>query len=960
MAKTVNGREQVWQIQELVGSGDAGEVLRVSSQPGKQMGVMKRPLQNVSGGTIVRQATQIETEGKILSALEGINFTKNGLTIHTPILLDQSIDGTSRTAHFFIISEEIRGKSITSMLTRHHSGVEPIPQNMLLTVLSSLLLLLERIHERGIIWNDVKTDHIFWQDETKTMSFIDWGNGFFLQPQADLENSPIWQDYQQLFEEGTNLLNQTSPNLIHDLGLPSTTAEMSMQEIKQLRLRVDYLEMYLSMRAVEYQLLFQRFSKSFASHDALEQTLDLQKELNALGIQVDSSEIFQSAKTLLLNELDRNTEAEPGEILKTLNTYLPSEIPANWKLAEYLIDNGQSNKELIELVLESNWIEAVWTARSLIQSGDNANLLGKVIYSMRDLHLSGASAGTIYAGMLGFAKTLNQQAGILDPYSDPDSQQLKIQTQKIEDGLRNLASDWARLPTNEALGEKFLSLKQLLTAAGSMRLRIPTALNDLLQKSMLLIREIYQSWNNADFPSALKAIKKLYITEPTLDYLLPMYQKMTEIQEKINLFIEGPEPEGMISQFAQELFDYKSPLTTQINQTNWQNNYNSVLNTMINALSLEQLRDIGEAQNWPTRWLFKGNFRLKPAADMQDLKLTPEQKQALNNFHQHLMLLDPASINLNPIKELLPAWHASYKQLAEEFLFALSSLPREQSKLNLEDFPKEDHAKVKACFNTLSAVEKWKKIAISGDWLLLKLTSETYQKDWLILDDLRTATTRWNGEILSAITEIKQRNWNSGRYKQILNPHFPALNQAQGQLFSFNSLWQKIEFQGLYTELLNDLNFHADQAQSSFFRFWQELQRSPSPALVWLATQEQNVFSEINQIFLNLMRSVKSLQRNYDVVNQSTMARTRLAQNSAGELVFTLTRIDELIRPGQKDNSIFKRWQRQYFDLLSKTDRNSIRRAIQEIETIHPLLPWFDELVRRDAGYFDQPDRQEW
>lgn len=75
--------------------------------------------------------------------------------------------------------------------------------------------------------------------------------------------------------------------------------------------------------------------------------------------------------------------------------------------------------------------------------------------------------------------------------------------------------------------------------------------------------------------------------------------------------------------------------------------------------------------------------------------------------------------------------------------------------------------------------------------------------------------------------------------------------------------------------------------------------------------------------------------------------------------MFTLTKIEEMVNPNQKQ-SIFKRWQRQYLDLLSKPDPKSIREGIQEIELIHPLLPWFDELVQRDAGYFDQPNPHQW
>jgi len=60
MPRTINGRQFQWQLLEQVGKGDAGEVLRVQAQPGGLTALMKRPVQNAPGGTILRQAVQIE------------------------------------------------------------------------------------------------------------------------------------------------------------------------------------------------------------------------------------------------------------------------------------------------------------------------------------------------------------------------------------------------------------------------------------------------------------------------------------------------------------------------------------------------------------------------------------------------------------------------------------------------------------------------------------------------------------------------------------------------------------------------------------------------------------------------------------------------------------------------------------------------------------------------------------
>lgn len=963
MAKMVNGREQAWQVLDVIGSGDAGEVLRVVSGNGKLQGVMKRPVQNVSGGTIVRQATQIETEGKILSALEGVDFTKNGLTIHTPLLLDQSIKGTSRSANLFMISEEIQGRSITSMLAQRHSGGELIPQNLLLKVLSSALLLLERVHAKGVIWNDVKTDHVFWNAETKTMSFIDWGNGLFLQPQADPENSPIWQDYQQLFEEGANLLNQTSPALIKDLDWPLSAAGLTLQDVKQLQMRVDYFEIYLSMRAMEYQLLFHRFAKDLPDSEALRQTLEYQKELRNFGVEAPAEEVYPAAKALLIDKLDSRDDNEVISVLDLLDKYLGEKLPANWKLADFLIRSKieleQEDKlALLQLVLECDWPEAVWLARQLIEKGCSAQVLGQAIYSMRSLYLEDSSKKTIYSEILEFANILGKQCKLFERY--PDTAVLNQKIGEIRKQLLKLASTWAQLEANEPLGQKLLILKQILSSVNELRLKIPPSLNAKLQKPMILIREIYQAWNKPELSDAMQSLKQLYITEPSLDYLLPMAESLNEMKSKIEAFREGPQGEQTISEFAQELYDYKSPLTAQIDQSNWQVLYNEVLRTILNAEGIEQVQEIAKQQLWPTEWIFQSDLQLRPVSAYQEHELSSEQKQTLEHFHKQLTHNDPASLKLDELKRQLPSWYGSYKLLAEEFLFSFSSITRPERSLSVKDFPKEDQAAISRSLEVLEQVEKWKTAASMGDWYLVKTMSASLAEDWLVFQDIKQTSSRWTQEILPALTEIKQRNWNSARFKQILKPHHPHLYECQSNLFAFVSLWQKIEYQGLYPELLSELSYYIDQAQSLFFRFWQELQKSPSPATAWLDARQQSVFSEINQTLLTLLRYLRGLQRNYEVVNQSSMARTRLAQNSAGDLVFTLIKIDELLHPGATEGSVFRRWQRQYLDLLATADRDSIRRGIEEIESIHPLLPWFDELVKRDAGYFDQTDHQQW
>ncbi len=133
---------------ETVGRGDAGEVLRVQAELGREQGVMKRPVQNVSGGTIVRQARQIENEGQVLALLDGMDVERHGRRVHTPLLMDQSIEGTSSSANLFIISEEVSGVSVSELLRRKMQGGSPISQVIVLKVLAASFQLCKRSTKR--------------------------------------------------------------------------------------------------------------------------------------------------------------------------------------------------------------------------------------------------------------------------------------------------------------------------------------------------------------------------------------------------------------------------------------------------------------------------------------------------------------------------------------------------------------------------------------------------------------------------------------------------------------------------------------------------------------------------------------------------------------------------------------------------------------------------------------------
>ncbi len=104
-----------------------------------------------------------------------------------------------------------------------------------------------------------------------------------------------------------------------------------------------------------------------------------------------------------------------------------------------------------------------------------------------------------------------------------------------------------------------------------------------------------------------------------------------------------------------------------------------------------------------------------------------------------------------------------------------------------------------------------------GDWFLLKTIGDNLSDEWRVFRDIKETSTHWTQEVLPALTEIKQRNWSSARFKQILKPRYPPQLQAcQSNLFGFLAYGIRSSFRGLYPELLSELSYYIDQAQSSF------------------------------------------------------------------------------------------------------------------------------------------------
>jgi len=258
LARKLKGKSYTWQIGDNpIGSGDAGEVYPVTCLENPSLeGVMKKPARIATGGTIQRQANQIAQESMALARLDGLPNCK----AHPPKLLDTAQEFTNGSANFFMVSESAPGENLAQMLTESHQSGKPFPRRVIITVLDALFDLFSRAHKAGVLWNDVKLDHIYWHNPTGQVAVIDWGNAQFLDRDTDTSQRalPRWEDYQQLVDTLGAFLKGTAPELYADLGWEEFEGkDLDLPLISVLARRIAYQQELVGLRVMEYQALTQ-------------------------------------------------------------------------------------------------------------------------------------------------------------------------------------------------------------------------------------------------------------------------------------------------------------------------------------------------------------------------------------------------------------------------------------------------------------------------------------------------------------------------------------------------------------------------------------------------------------------------------------------------------------------------------------------------------------------------------
>jgi len=257
------GQRLMWYLRRKLGEGDAGEVYLVESTLEGKQAILKRPRQEAYSSDILRQAAQIRSEGAILQALGGLAASSTEVPIKTPAWLDQSKPEDGSGERFFIVIERASGFDLKTLRQVAHSGAVDetthslgaemryfletiarqgvVPELVVVRALLGTLHLLEAVHKTGVwdergagsgvLWNDVKPEHLFWDPSQVRLTAIDWGNSLYLEADRATKDRryTINDDYRQFLEALGAFLADSNPSLYKRLHWPLPVDSINLQ-----------------------------------------------------------------------------------------------------------------------------------------------------------------------------------------------------------------------------------------------------------------------------------------------------------------------------------------------------------------------------------------------------------------------------------------------------------------------------------------------------------------------------------------------------------------------------------------------------------------------------------------------------------------------------------------------------------------------------------------------------------
>lgn len=626
--ETVAGQHRAWSLLKKLGEGDAGEVYLVESLLEKKGGILKRPHRSSYSSDFLRQSAQIEAEGKILRTLGGISVSSRAGRAVAPALLDQSKSGTEYSERLFIVVEKAPGYDLNFLARAVHFGQADldgqlndfsrkersfmkslvkhgqVPQLVWLRALSCLLGFFERIHtlratiagqeKYGLIWNDVKPEHLFWDPSQACFTLIDWGNGQFLEADGTTKDRSHTRgdDYLQFKDELGRFLAGTAPGLYTRLEWPEEAGSASactaaITELKE-RIWAALLEELANLE--EVRLKEASLIHSPVPHFEQFQELDtIHTEIAGYGELPDDDAAAEWFVKLADRLALENRLVEFQQLCETAREISALEVE-KWillgQLAEFKTRCSENAHQLLIAAIQAgiydDWSGLLWNLLAAtggnpqpawwddlsrrvrqIQFKPGTDTLTPFVIVSRGTHTLEAASqklwDSVYRGRTMLAEVPECQAQDVQAFANL----IKALREEVIKKWTQLEPD----PPDSGLG--YSDIDRLLDEIGKRNPEIQQALVKALDQPKAKVKIIMDAWGRKDFEMACRGLRHLLSWDPDRRRVLQAERAILAAPDWLERVYLGPKKNETIQDFITQVELEARELRNQVGPVRW-------------------------------------------------------------------------------------------------------------------------------------------------------------------------------------------------------------------------------------------------------------------------------------------------------------------------------------------------------------------------------------------------------
>lgn len=930
MAVTRQGLNYSWQLSDQpIGSGDAGEVYAVTCPEQPDLyGVLKTPARVATGGTIQRQAGQIEQESLALSLLDGLPQCK----AHPPRLLDESPEFTRGTGHYFIVSETAAGQDLASMLSESRKIGKPFPRRVIVIALDALFDLFARAHQAGILWNDVKLEHIYWHNPTGRITVIDWGNALFLNQQQDGHHPmpPRWEDYQQMVETLGDFLLTSAPELFADLGWDEFQGQvLDAAQVSVLARRIAYQQQLMRLKEMENQALIRVILSQEPDISGLEKITNHHEALEQIGAPCPHQDIVQFAQSLVLSALAEGDIHSSVRATTLVWNMYNEELDLPWYLARAYFRDADllTNPNLAALVkstFNQDYPAALWTLIEIAQAGNEPAWWSQLVPVIRQKAL-----GSPITAPYPLCETVLEWARAQE---SQNSKRIAL--------LEEILSHW-RNKGSDVQGNPFEY--DLLEVVGEMT-SLPQKLKVDLKQSFAIgektIRELFHAWVEMNWDRMDRSFLQFASWDPDRWGIVQLEARVRQLLSWLEAFRSGPQPGADVHQFLQQSHNARPTLEKILGHPPWISSLLNLLNAANTGASLADFKD--EIRIWAP-WLFETTV-VHQGVDPTPLASQEEVYHLISHFINHLKAWVDLDAGLENIKLKAPQVYAECKRLRLEFETRLSLTFH--ADLEPSNHRSEFHPDLIEAWDVLNSLHEWRRALAKHDLTeAIQTLSQQPHQEWQIVHYALKETLHWQDDILPILHRIQ--SFTAHQDHPISSALPETLLAVDHTITQIQQSWQFINKTGVNEELLGQMEHASEQARRSFLAWRKAFEHTQNRISKILYQNNLALIRQISKQLLLLWQHVQQVSYRFKMLEKAKELKVGIQVSAISNLVDHLGGIEKILVLDEAAWQ-YPSWQEALNQLQAIPDPEERRQFVLTVLSDHPMAAFLIQSQFRD------------